>query len=381
MLQPTGDLVRKTTNAFELRPGVIVDPDRPAVYLMNPRGGIDAVDLSSGTLIWTTAQAAKPLLLYDDLLVAQAEVSGRSGVLRIVWLNTKDMDRAALKADVELPDGVSASIDDGLGTSFRASADMHAGTLIVSWRSSMQYISGAAPPPDVTALDRQAAGVVRIEPKTGGVESLTSGEVSAPPAPRLPDNVARLVESGALPGPLWHAGNVLATITRANGGDSQRVILRRWDRKTGKPLPEVTLANGGLTFRFAAADSRHLLASRQVEAGREKYLWVIFSLETGARVAEVLHHLSAAAFFLSDSSLVYESLPSRQLIDGKWVEEPLSLQAIELKTGAELWGRPVRDTAYRGPYPPAVPGRSGPSLPPASPGRDPQVVNGQGLNS
>jgi len=49
--QPGKEEVKQTASSFEFRPGVIVDPDRPAVYLMNIQGGIDAVDLVSGKLL------------------------------------------------------------------------------------------------------------------------------------------------------------------------------------------------------------------------------------------------------------------------------------------------------------------------------------------
>ena len=59
--------------AFELAQGVIVDGTRSRAYLMNPEGGIDAVALSNGAMLATTARGAKPLLLDDGALLAQAE--------------------------------------------------------------------------------------------------------------------------------------------------------------------------------------------------------------------------------------------------------------------------------------------------------------------
>jgi hypothetical protein len=361
--QLTGDGLDKTANSFEFRPGVIVDPDRPAVYLMKPQGGIDAVDLSSGKLVWTTTQAAKPLLLYGNLLVAQAEVSGRSGVLRIVGLNTKDGGKIGPHADVELPEGVSASIEDGLGTSFRASARIHEGALIVSWLFSEQPISGAYLGADATA-PRQVTGVARIELETGRVDPLASDKAPPPNGRQLPDNIARLVESGALPGRLWRVGNILVTPARIRDKDGERIILKRWDGETGETLPEITFFSNGLTIRYPSADNRHLLMSKLVETDPQvKYLWVIFSLETGTRVAEVRNFEPAAWFFISGSSLIHEVQPQSRLVKGVGIEEPRKLRAINLESGAELWNWPIRDTAYRGSYPPVVPGSRGTPAP------------------
>jgi hypothetical protein len=64
--------------AFGFAQGVIVDGKGSVVYLMNPGGGIDAVNLSGGAVLATTTRGAKPLLLYGDALLAQAE--GKDGV-------------------------------------------------------------------------------------------------------------------------------------------------------------------------------------------------------------------------------------------------------------------------------------------------------------
>ena len=353
--RPTSDRACKTTNTFEFRPGVIVDPDRPAVYLMNPRHDIDAVDLSSGKLIWSTAQAAKPLLLYGDLLIAQGETPGQGDILSIVVLNTNEGENE-FETSVELPDGVWASIDEGLGISFRASAHPHEGDVIVSWLFSQQYISGVPPGPDAPE-PTQRTGVVRIDLETRGVDQLDPNAKPLPIEPQLPENIARLIESGALSGPLWRTGRVLATVVHTSAKDRKRITLNRWHCETGEPLPVVSLFRDELTFRYASADGRHLLASKRIESSRPiEYLWSIYSVETGESVAQIRHSSPAAWFFLYGSSLIHASPPTSRLVNGKWINEPPKLRAIALENGAELWDRPVRDTAYRGPYPPAIPG-------------------------
>src|SRR4051812_10693769 len=74
-----------SVGAFELLPGVVVDRSRPAVYLQRPDQGIGAVEPSSGALLWSSREAAKPLLVYGDLLVAQTEPI-RDGTLGIAFL-------------------------------------------------------------------------------------------------------------------------------------------------------------------------------------------------------------------------------------------------------------------------------------------------------
>src|SRR5271166_3071297 len=73
MMHPVADL-------FQLRPGVIVDAGQGVVFVMNPNRGIDSRDLSSGRVLWSTTIAAKPLLAFDDRLVAQAEAHSASAL-------------------------------------------------------------------------------------------------------------------------------------------------------------------------------------------------------------------------------------------------------------------------------------------------------------
>jgi hypothetical protein len=82
---------------------------------MSPEGGIDAVALSGGAVLATTARAAKPLLLYDGTLLAQAK--GKDGVLSLAGLRAKDL-KPAFTVDVPLPSGIQAGVNDGLVASF-----------------------------------------------------------------------------------------------------------------------------------------------------------------------------------------------------------------------------------------------------------------------
>lgn len=355
--QSKGFEVRKVTNIFEFHAGVIVNSNQSTVYLMNLQCGIDAVDLSSGKVLWSTTKAAKPLLLHGHLLVAQAESAAPSHLLRIVVLNTRDAGELLLEASVQLPEDVQVAIEDGLGTTFRTSARLHENDVIVSWRFSKQRISG--PPPGPDAKVRVATGAVRIDLQTGRTDSLGNEAVPPTPETRLPDNVARLVKLGGLPGPLWQVGNILAAIQRTSGKGGEHTVLRRWHSETGQPLPEVVLFGGELTFRYTSADARHLLASKRLDSAGPVWGWRIYSLETGEHVAQVRNAFPAAWFFITSSSLIHEAPPTGRIINGRSVmDQPLRLRAIDLETSDELWEWPFRDTAYRGSYPPSRPGGS-----------------------
>jgi len=167
----------------------------------------------------------------------------------------------------------------------------------------------------------------------------------------MPDPLRRLAESKSLPGPLWRADAVFAAAFCGRGAEKSRITLRRWDARTGIALPDVVLSEEGHTIRYPSADGRHLLVSRRTGSDPD-YEWVIFSLETGQRAATLHHPSPGARFFLADGLLVHEVRPASGLVEGRAIEEPLALRAVDLASGRERWKRPLRDTAYRGPYPP-----------------------------
>ncbi len=299
---PTPAELAATADAFALRPGVIVEPRGSHAYLMTPRGQIAAVDLTGGDLEWTTAEAAKPLLLVGELLIAQAEADG---AFDLVVLDAGD-GRSRLRTRVELPAGVRAVIDDSHSRAFTAQAQFDQGGVIVTWSFVERRISGrlpaaaGGPPPS-----SRTGGAVRLDLASERLETLEEGQWTAP-EPRRPD------------------------------------------------LPEDQRLAGVPGVQFVSADGRHVLTSRRHADDRqlEKYRWRLHSLAGGALVGDVANARPQASFFLAGSVLLYESRPYLHRLGDGLVSEPLELRAVDLRGGRELWSQPIRDTAYRGPYPP-----------------------------
>jgi hypothetical protein len=307
----------QNAKAFELRQGVIVDPGRNLAYVMNTKGGIDAVELAGGTGVWSTEQAAKPLALAGDLLIGQAESTGARRILQIVALDTKQRGKQIVTGTIELPEGVQVSIDETLGSAFVASAYIHAGDVIISWKHSRFYMKGIppedaempgkeAPPEPATAAPRTSSGTLRMNLSTGAIVPVKTEEVPPAPVPPPPD----LTEKERLPG-----------------------------------------VSGP---QFRSADGRHILSSERVADDRvwEKYVWTIYDRGTAERLGEIRSHMSLASFFLHDSVLIYETGPSLRRTEKGLIDEPLKLRAINLDSGQEVWSIEVRDTTYRGPFPP-----------------------------
>ena len=318
--QPSSAQVKTESASFNLTAGVVVDPASSALFLMNPAGGIDAIDFSSGRRLWHSNEAAKPLRVDGDLLIAQGEdpnVSREktgSSYFDVLVLGSHDGKRR-LAAKVGLPDGVWSGVDDGLGSSLKTEAVRLDDSLVIQWQSDMQEIRGIAPNRSssgnealLATAQRKLAGAVRLDLQTGQVLTI--------------QGAAEMIRQEA---------------SKSDVGEGQRIA--------GLPDSQYTSRNG-----------RHVMSSEMVGDDRDflhKYRWTIHSLATKERIGAVTSPVSRAPFFVSGSTLIYESQSySVRLGDNRLSRERLKVRAVDLLTGGELWALPLRDTAYRGPFPP-----------------------------
>lgn len=352
-------------STFTLSRGVIVDGGREALYLPDPTGEIEAIDLSAGRLLWSSSDAALPLAVEGSLLVAQAEET-RPGRLPIVVFDVAAGGRKVVSAVLPLPDDVRALIADEKDRSFRVSAQRQGNEILISWTYRQLFIQGVAPESGEPRPTRTVTGSARLDLSTGAVITSAAteqrtGVVQPVPVPSMesrrdespalqvkaapPRKVQKLAES-----PL-RSGNVMA---RWEGGRGGPLTLKRWDVQSAAPLPDLVLVEKAIVALASAAQT-HLLASERVGEGGPQdpeYRWSIFSVDTGERVAELRRDASAAPFFVWHDAVVFESRPYGYRVGDHWVEEPLKIRSIRLSRGVPTWDRPVRHLEYRGPLPP-----------------------------
>jgi hypothetical protein len=286
-------------NSFELRPGVIGDRDRGALYSMNPSGGIDAIDVASGAVRWSSRAAARPLILCDGLLLAWADPAGERGTLPLAILDVSDQGHIRRRLEVDLPDEILAAIDETLGGVFVAKASRRDSDVVVEWEFREQSVGGVAPAPRPAADPLR--GAYRIDLRRARAESIDPIPREAPPFRR----------------------------SRRSGDDS--------------------------AIRFPSADGAHLLVSRRIEAVdaiADRYLWSIHVANDPKPVAEVQMPVSASPFVVWDGLLIHEAPRSTRRVGDGWKSEPLRLRAVELGSGREVWAREIRDTRHHGPLPP-----------------------------
>jgi hypothetical protein len=106
--------------------------------------------------------------------------------------------------------------------------------------------------------------------------------------------------------------------------------------------------------QFRSADQRHAMTSKPIGDNTvwEKYEWSIWQRDTGVLVGRLRDSQRYSPFGVVSSILIQEVKPYTRRQDGEMIAVPLSVRAIDLSKGEEIWRRRVRDTVYRGPLPP-----------------------------
>lgn len=299
--------------AATLRDGVVIDGVRNIAYVMHPKGGIQAVDLARGTALWRSTGGERPLSLSDNLLIAQAR-PGADGELRLVALDVRKRGGVSAEADLELPEGVQAEVHDTVRQAFRVTAVPSREGIVVAWESE----------------------VFSSLPGRGEREDRESEE-----AERKASSSRRQgnQEGTALFDP--QAGSLLSL--KAAGA-----------REIAQPVFAASLsAPGSREARFSSADGRYVLASRRTgdDTSATPYRWTISEAATGTVLGTFPAEVSMSPFAIAGKRLIHVAQPALQLVDGKLVEQPLRLRALDLATGRELWTREISDTEFRGPIP------------------------------
>lgn len=297
--------------------GSVVDAARGVVYVARPAGGIEALDLSTGRAVWQSDAAAKPLALAGGALLAQDE-PGPAGELRLATLDPAT-GSARQRLGVVLPEGVYATVADGLSGAFRvrAASPEEGGPVLIAWTASAAPSSGFLPPDP----SRRAP----------------AGSVAAAEAP-----AARGVRRGA-------ARLDLSSGRAFPADDSEAVgIAMAIDRS----LARVALSGSAGDAGLPSIDGRHALVSERVAGAVHTYRWSISDRATGGVVAVLDAPVSLAPFVVFDGKVVYLAQPSLRREGNATIRRPLRLSALDLATGAEVWQAAVRNSVYTGPIPP-----------------------------
>lgn len=107
----------KKASSQHLPGGGVADPAGKIGYFPSKSGGIDALDLATGKLLWSNKDADRPLAATADRLFAQ---TGTSNQIRALVLDTSKGGKCAVESQpIKLADW--ASVQPANGRSFRSS--------------------------------------------------------------------------------------------------------------------------------------------------------------------------------------------------------------------------------------------------------------------
>jgi hypothetical protein len=330
-------------------PGGLADPAGKTGYVTNPSGGIDALDLETGRLLWSTRVSGKLLGLEGRHLILQTTVKGRASDLIFPVLDVLDGGKVLRQCGpVELPTWVAA------GPSTRPALTIEVkienGSLLVSWQARGRFTGGRRMRGGFRRMPRRAAtGTVRIDLESGRVTAQETRQRLARPTAELTGPLGGLTslpywtETGWESKPLQLGRRVAVLVAdRPRGQAATTLRLRTWDRTTARLLTDVVLFQARAPWPQVAPDRRYLFLHQAVpreELPEGDDAWWVFSLETGKQVAKVPYEVGTGLINLIGPRVYY-------LVDasGKGQREKTPgrlLKALDVKSGKLLWQHPV----------------------------------------
>jgi hypothetical protein len=334
----------------QILPGGVLDPSGKTGYVTNADGGIDALDLSTGDVRWSSREARRPVLVVGDRLYAWTMVSDKPHVLRIVTLDLTEKGKRVQESEpVTFPDWIS--LEEGHGHSFAEAWRLEKGKVILEWEARAWYSGGARPTPRKEAAARkQATGRVVFEPETGRVE-MPPVENRAE-AIKLPQALEKLVVR-------WQGlvGDRFAALVLEEEAGEQLFVLRWWD-PAGQPIGDPKeLLRGKRLLVLPTADSQYLCLRAATNRPEEKrtpveqapFAWSVIDPATAERIGTVPYEAGTQALVIVSPRAYYlVTGPLKGPLTGAFVQ-PRILKASDLKTGKVLWERPVEGKRHVAP--------------------------------
>jgi hypothetical protein len=338
-------------------PRGVAEPGGRTGYVTNASAGIDAIDLPTGELLWSTEVATRPLLVFDDRLAAQRSVKEKPHVLEIVVLDVTQQGKLVLTSDpMVFPDWLS--ITPGTEESFAYKVFYYHPYLTLEWHAHARYKGGAAPPPHILEqATKDAAGTARMNLETGQVEMLPHTRHAAAPLPDgLHDVTSRpyLTRSGWHTDP-WVVGKKLCALVSEESEGREALYLKMWDVSTAQTHEPILLVTGNALVPYVTPDGRYLFIHQELPPApqaAETQAWLVFSAETGQRIAQLDYEPGTQEACVLESRVYYLTEGPPVPITSGGVILPDILKARELTSGQVLWERTFQ--ARRVSKPPAL---------------------------
>jgi hypothetical protein len=340
-----GILAVGTAAAGPLLPCGVADAGGRTGFVANAHGGLDAVDLATGHLLWTVDGAKRPALVDDDRLFAWAPVDGNG--LRVTAFDRANTGRRLMESEpVVFPDWVN--VEEGPGRSFKTRWRLDKGRLILDWEARAWYSGRHSTAQAEAEARRSEAGQVCIDVQTGKAETAPAEKSDEPPPPPKELQNAMIRWQGP-------AGDGRAALVLEEADGRQKLSLWSWNAdKVGEPKELLT---GARLLALPTIDERCLClrdaapSPDQGSADRKPYRWSIFAADGGERLAQAAYDPGTEAVAVVGQRVFFlVSGPFKGPIDRPFVRSR-SLKAYDLRADKPLWEHPVEGKLCTPPAP------------------------------
>jgi hypothetical protein len=332
-------------------PDGVIDAQRRTAFVSSPKGGIQAIRLEDGKVLWTNdACAARPWLVAGTRLIARGE--------RLFVLDLKNAGKLLRQCDALAYPKVA--VPERCTISFNLWDPRVAGSTLEARWYGVAHIDRSKGRPFPfqawTAFNKAApAGMVKIDLDTGRAVLQTepkpadvTGELipaAAKPENRVP---AGLPEKLAAVWRQYHKDQngritllgdrlvgVSMALEPAGGAFLKKVVLNAWDVKTGTAADAVELVKDkalNIANIVLTEDRRHAGVVFSTSA------LALYSLADGKAVAREMKGVSSPEKAFVDGKRLYYA----QLLGGGAVQTPHTLKALDLESGKVVWERALK---------------------------------------
>lgn len=307
-------------------PGGVVDAAGRIAYVQGARGGVDAVEIASGRVVWSDAALQRPVAVVGTRLLV--EVPGLGNLRLAVREARANAPPTATSDPLPLPKwALRPSGNRGI---FSSRTTVESRELVrYEWSARAGTPGGMHPMPGEETEALATTGALLVHLATAKL---------TPAAARTPSFRSRGFDGDDSP---WIVDGQWCALALETRGRSERLVVRR-ATLDGKALPSVALgADATVTVRRSRDGS--VLALFGSGAPRAR----LVQLPSGARIGEIAAADLSGEFGAVDGMLFVEE-PS---VGSGATVTPLQLRAIDLKSGAVRWTHPLQTPVWQPPRP------------------------------
>jgi hypothetical protein len=321
-------------------PAGVAAPDQQIGYVGGMAGGIEALHLLTGELVWQSDLNARPVMVFENLLAALSPVQGRPNALQLIEIDRKEGEFVRASDSLVFPDWVLAAVAPNLSFSYEVGADGH--DLIFEWEAHARYEGGAPPSARIQAQATQdAAGVARFNLRTGKVTEFPAHDEKSIELPKSlrEENLfsyQRGTSSFWQTEP-WAFDGKFAVLIGEVLEDRQTLKLQTWDAKFRESAAPVSLVTGQALVSYVTPEGLYLFVHSELQ--NQKRDWWLFSVITG-KLLTVLNYEEVTRETCVVNDRVYYLVEDAASAPRQGQENLRStLKAVDVASGKLLWER------------------------------------------